>query len=194
MEPLQNVSVVPSEARKRKVDLHIRVPEEYGSSSRTHSTNAQAIHARRIAREKNIDLWVDGHLYPIDPPLQTNPPFHNLSSFVQFVGDGELGLLGYCKRLTMVGAWQNHMLHSQLQATQLALVQCQEGLKTSSEKMKEILIETEKKDAKLQKLEDIIKRLKATPTGARERKKSLSSIQNLALKGGARKKRIRATK
>lgn len=187
MESLEATPVIPSEIRKRKVDLHIRVPEEYGSSKKTHPTNAQAIQLRRIAREKNVDLWVDGQLYPFDPPLQANPPFYNLSSFLQFVGDGEQGLLGYCKRLTTVGAWQNHMLYSQLQATQSALVQCQDGLETSSEKL-------EMKDEKINKLEDIIKRLKATPNGARERKKSLSSIETLALKGGARKKRIRATK
>ena len=50
MEPLQDVSIVPSEAKKCKVDLHIRVPEEYGSSRKTHPTDAQDIHARRIAR------------------------------------------------------------------------------------------------------------------------------------------------
>ena len=86
------------------------------------------------------------------------------------------------------------MLFSQLQATQSALVQCQDGLKTLSEKIEEVLKEIEKKNAKINKLEDTIERLKATPNGAPERKKSLSSIETLALKGGARKKRIRATK
>ena len=62
------------------------------------------------------------------------------------------------------------------------------------EKIGEVLKEIEKKNAKINKLEDTIKRLKATPNGARERKKSLSSIETLALKGGACKKRIQATK
>ena len=163
MESQEAIPVIPSEIRKRKVDLHIRASEEYGSSKKTLPTNAQAIQLRRIAREKNIDIWVDGKLYPFDPPLQANPPFHNISSFLQFVGDGEQGLLGYCKRLTTVGAWQNHMLFSQLQATQSVLVQCQDELKTSSEKIGEVLKEIEKKNAKIIKLEDMIKRLKSNP-------------------------------
>ena len=76
------------------------------------------------------------------------------------------------------------MLFSQLQATQSVLVQCQDELKTLSEKIGEVLKEIEKKNAKINKLEDTIKRLK----------KSLSSIKTLTLKGGARKKRIHTTK
>ena len=82
MESQEALPVIPSEIRKCKVDLHTRIPEEYGSSKKTLPLNAQAIQLCRIAREKNIDLWVDGKLYPFDPPLQENPPFHNISSFL----------------------------------------------------------------------------------------------------------------
>ena len=43
MESREAIPVIPSEIRKRKVDLHIRVPEEYGSSKKTLPPNAQAI-------------------------------------------------------------------------------------------------------------------------------------------------------
>ena len=83
MESREAIPIIPSEIRKRKVDLHIHVPEEYGSSRKTHPTDAQVIYLCMIAREeKNIDLWVDGKLYPFDPPLQANPAFYNLSSFL----------------------------------------------------------------------------------------------------------------
>ena len=55
------------------------------------------------------------------------------------------------------------MLFSQLQATQSVLVQCQDELKTSLEKIGEVLKEIEKKNAKIIKLEDMIKRLKSNP-------------------------------
>ena len=43
MESPEAIPVIPSETRKHKVDLHIHVPEEYGSSKKTLPTNAQAI-------------------------------------------------------------------------------------------------------------------------------------------------------
>jgi hypothetical protein len=47
----------------------------------------------------NIDLWLDGSLYPIDPRSGKRPRIDSPSSLLEFVGDGENDLLGYIKSL-----------------------------------------------------------------------------------------------
>lgn len=109
MAALQDVTNTSGVSRKRFVDVHVRVPEEYACCKRDYSKESLAhhiCHAQRLEGKKNVDLWVDGCLYPLDPPFQASPPFRDLSSFLQFVGEGEKGLLGYCKRLSTCGGYQ----------------------------------------------------------------------------------------
>ena len=53
----------------------------------------------RNSGSTNIDLWVDGGIYPTDPLTGVPPPFRNTKSCLEFVCHGECGLLGYTKRL-----------------------------------------------------------------------------------------------
>jgi hypothetical protein len=54
---------------------------------------------RREAGETNIDLWVDGRLYPIDPATECSPPFSTTKQYLEFLCHGEMDMLGYTKRL-----------------------------------------------------------------------------------------------
>lgn len=54
---------------------------------------------KRKAGATNLDLWLDGSLYPADAVTQRPPTFHSLPDFLEFVGEGERGLLGYVKNL-----------------------------------------------------------------------------------------------
>lgn len=49
--------------------------------------------------DQNIDLWLDGSLYPVDPRSGKRPRIDSPSSLLEFVGDGGKGLLGYIKSL-----------------------------------------------------------------------------------------------
>ena len=107
----QEIINASSVQRKRKVDLHVRVPEEYGCSKHAYPNEFlahESCHAQRLEGKKNVDLWVDARLYPLHPPLQATPPFRDLTSFLKFLGDGENGLLGYCKRLSTSEAHNIH--------------------------------------------------------------------------------------
>ena len=54
---------------------------------------------RRAAGHTNIDLWVDGRLYPVDPATERPPAFRSTKEYLEFLGDGEGGMLDYTKRL-----------------------------------------------------------------------------------------------
>lgn len=54
---------------------------------------------RRAAGHTNIDLWVDGRLYRVDPATERPPTFCSTKEYLEFLGDGEGGMLGYTKRL-----------------------------------------------------------------------------------------------
>ena len=54
------------------------------------------LHQLQMQGNKAIDLWTDGSLYPMDPHSSAPPSFHNITSLLQFIGDGFNDLLGYC--------------------------------------------------------------------------------------------------
>lgn len=54
---------------------------------------------KRKASDNNLDLWLDGRIYPVDPSSGKQPRFHDVKSVLEFVGDGENGLLGYTHSL-----------------------------------------------------------------------------------------------
>ena len=54
---------------------------------------------KRKAGDTNIDLWLDGSIYPTDPSTGMPPPFRTLKSFLEFVCHGQAGLLGYVEKL-----------------------------------------------------------------------------------------------
>ena len=47
----------------------------------------------------NIDLWLDGNLYPTDLVMGKPPQFHIVKSYLEFLCHGEFGLLGYSRHL-----------------------------------------------------------------------------------------------
>lgn len=53
----------------------------------------------RASGATNMDLWLDGNLYPTDPLTRKPPQFGTLKSCLEFLCHGESGLLGYTKRL-----------------------------------------------------------------------------------------------
>lgn len=54
---------------------------------------------RRAASETNIDLWTDGRLYTVDPATRTPPSFRTTKQYMEYLCEGENGMLGYTKRL-----------------------------------------------------------------------------------------------
>jgi hypothetical protein len=57
---------------------------------------------RREAGETNIDLWIDGRLYPVDPSTESPPPFRTTKQYLEFLCHGEMDMLGYTKRLKLL--------------------------------------------------------------------------------------------
>lgn len=54
---------------------------------------------KRKAGDSNLDLWLDGRIYPVDPLNGKRPKFHDVKSLLEYVGDGENGMLGHANRL-----------------------------------------------------------------------------------------------
>ena len=174
--------------------VRVSLLEEYAPSKHTDSNDLQTLSDRRAAGQKHVDLWVDGRLYPNDPAVHYHPIFHNLSTFLQFLGRGEHGLLGYCKRLSTHESVKLQELYKHLHGMNSTIHHYQHKLDASEQlvgELKEVLL---KKDAEVSKLRDNITNLKATPFGSRERKRGLSSIETLAPRSGALKRRVTATR
>lgn len=55
--------------------------------------------AKRKSHCTNLDLWVDGSIYPIDPTTDKRPKFRCIRSLLEYVGDGESGMLGYIENV-----------------------------------------------------------------------------------------------
>lgn len=88
-----NVSLAPrfSPLIKRGRPLHEQVPR-------------REFCAHRSAGATNIDLWVDGEIYPRDPCTRVSPTFRTIKQCLEFICLGEDGLLGFCKRLANFGS------------------------------------------------------------------------------------------
>jgi len=48
----------------------------------------------------NIDLWIDGSIYPHHLGSKKRPSFRSVSDLLEFVGEGKKGLLGYVESLS----------------------------------------------------------------------------------------------
>ncbi len=97
---LSNITNIPTTSHRRMSSVRVSLLEEYVPTKHTDPKDPQTLSGHRAAGQKHVDLWVDGRLYPNDPTAHYHPIFHNLSTFLQFVGRGEHGLLGYCKILS----------------------------------------------------------------------------------------------
>lgn len=189
---LQVITNTRPSSRPHKVDLRVRIHEDYAPLK--HNIDPAMLSALRLAGKTNINLWIDGHLYPPDPAVNYPPTFRDLPSFIHHLGDGEKGLLGYCKRLAVKDAWRVHVLSCQLQEAHSNLLRVQNGLDEATLSTIRLQKECLKKGKKIEKLHATISHMKNTPNGARERKRSISAIDTLAPQGGAFKRRVIATK
>jgi len=55
--------------------------------------------SKRKASDTNLDLWLDGSIYPLDS-LGKCPKFRDVRSLLEFVGKGDKGLHGYTCNLS----------------------------------------------------------------------------------------------
>ena len=70
--------------------LHVELNWDYEPLCKRNKPNiiSEALkNSYRLQGHKNIDLWVDGKLYPVDSLRKSTPPFKNVTSLLQFVGD-----------------------------------------------------------------------------------------------------------
>ena len=89
-----------------KWDIHLQLNEEHAplfKRTRTSKEDQPAIQEvmelQRRMGAKNIDLWVQGSIYPLDPLSQLPPQFSRLASFLKYFCEGTNGLWGYMCRL-----------------------------------------------------------------------------------------------
>ena len=66
---------------------------------------------KRKAGLTTLDLWMDGSLYPNDPRIGKRPKLNCLKDLLEFVEEGENGMLGYVKSLESdsAGGYQRDM-------------------------------------------------------------------------------------
>lgn len=161
--------------------LHVELDSEYEplhKRGKISNVPRSALATLRLQGKKNLDLWIDGRLYPVNPNSQSTPPFSNFSSLLKFVGDGYTGFLGYTMQLTAASEvlkLENHLLQQEV-------IQLREQLNETSEKTKTL----EKALALARKRKTIL--------GIRDRERSLKNIENLKLGSGGCIRRIRAAR
>ena len=195
MMPLRDISndlPVPSSTRSTNVNL--RLPIEFAPTKKNDENASQPAFVRRSRGETNVDLWLDGGLYPKDPLVGCHPTFHTLPSLIKYVGEGEHGLLGYCKRLDSNHACALAWFRQQCQVLHTHSTHLQQQLHFIEKQVKDLKEEMKARETEVTKLQVTMKHLKDTPFGMRERKRVFFSIESLASNGGACKKWIMATR
>lgn len=173
---------------KRKYHLHIDLEAEYEPLQKKNRditfTRVQKDNIR-CSGKKNIDLWCDGSIYPIDPTTVSTPNFRNVTSLLKFVGDGSNGLLGYCNHL-VADSYQVSNLNRSLVVQNAHLLEQQQLCMEKVTSSKVTIEELEKQVKKT--------RIKNTALGWRQRCKTISNIETLKVGSGGLKKRIRAVR
>ena len=74
MMPLRDISnalPVPSSTRSTNVNLRLLI--EFAPRKKNDEKASQPISVRRSRGETNVDLWLDGGLYPKDPLVGCHP-------------------------------------------------------------------------------------------------------------------------
>ena len=180
--PLQ--SVENQATYKRKYHLHIDLDVEYEPLYKRNTGNTLSNtqkQSARMAGAKNIDVWTDGKIYPVDPTSLSTPNFSTATTLLKFAGDGHKGLLGYCNNLH--GSREEVFNNNQLLISQINDLIKQQQAATQKVASLNETIQILEKDLK-------ISRSKKTGLGWRQRTKSLANIETLKLGSGGLKKRI----
>lgn len=209
---LQDITNRPSKFR-----LHVDIEREYATlrSSLSAPSMPNALHQLRMQGCKAVDLWTDGSLYPMDPCSGAPPSFRNITTLPRFIGDGFNGLLGYCMRLHSLfldeaqKRIQTTTLYQQLQckySTEVndlkqKVVDLTEQLKVQQRESKErfrSFVQVTDNYVQLQhstrNMRRRIDHFTNLPLGFHARKRKRQSLELLANKGGARKRRLRVTR
>ena len=75
---------------KPQVHLHARYAPVYRRGIRKSELHSNAMFAlRKATGDNNIDLWIDGSIYPQDPAIGLSPSFKNVKEFMEFTCHGE---------------------------------------------------------------------------------------------------------
>lgn len=177
MEPAPASSLNP-----KKHHLHIDLDNEYApickrSKQVHHISIAEKENLRREGK-KHVDLWCDGNLYPINFQTLSPPCFSSPTSLLKFVGDGENGMLGYCKDI----------------CNQSSILRAQVILLTAETSRKENTVQEQSKEIAALKEQLTPARTKQTCIGPRQRQRKLKNMECLKLSTGGLKKRIQALK
>lgn len=213
MAALQDITNKPSPFR-----LHVDLDSKYCTLRSKHTGNV-CFDTLRMQGSKAIDLWTDGKLYPLDPQSGMHPPFQTITSLLRFIGDGMHGLLGYCRRLhsqTLHEAARSLDLERTLQQAIGEISRLQEEKSKADKEREESLrqqrMQTQKvvgehyqsfvrvteNYARLQNSTRNMRRridhFTHLPIGYHNRQRKRKALETLAKKGGARKKRLRATR
>ena len=85
-------------------------------------------------------------------------------------------------------------LHAHLQSLYTNFDDTQSSLQFAQNHILQLEDQAKAKETQLEKLKDTISRMKCTPMEAREHKRPFTNIQALAMGGGARKRRVLATR
>ena len=167
---LNDITNIPIPLRSsRTTSVHLCLPKEFAPSIQN-VQDEESKSGRRAAGHTNVDLWVEGRLYPKDPAVQYPPTFFNLNTFLQYVGRGEQGVLGYCKRLSLNATDGLESIMRQYQILYSNHYHLQQRILESEKEKESLKNAIKEKDEKLSKLKNTSTLLKETPLGARERK------------------------
>lgn len=185
-----NNMVEPRARRNRRdtYNLHIELEREYEPLSKRNKTNYLSTTSKEMFRmqgKKNIDLWIDGRLYPKDPFRNSTPPFKDITSLLNFAGDGHNGLLGYTEHLEAASnalRLERDLFEKENIYLKKTMDQCVQRISSD----KETILGLEKQKEEL--------RFKQTALGLRKREKKLQKYEQMKLGGGGIKKRIHAIK
>ena len=175
-------------------------------SKENHEAMEKMKQQHRAMGAKNVDLWVEGSIYPADP-LTCHPPiFSGLTSFIKWVCAGQQGLWGYTLRLSS----QVHNVWMSMQS-RLAMQQAKVAQLTSAIQLKDaecmqlqnVIDDINVKYAEVESQIDTLsvhnrrmqKKLdKVTAMGPRERLRTLKPLEKLTIGGGQWKRCVRACK
>ena len=152
---LREVTNIQHSTTMKKKDLHVHILNEY-APTKNESLSTQERQTRRQQGHTNLDLWVHRDLYPNDLSSHHPPSFFDIPSFLQFIGEGENGLLGYCKRLNMSDVNTVTFSHAHLQSLYTNLDDTQSSLQSAQSHILQLEDQTKAKEKQLEKLKDTI--------------------------------------
>ena len=169
-----------SNQNRTKYHLHIDLDRDYAPvckrSKREHHVSTSDRENLRREGRKHIDLWCDGNLYPINYNTFSTPCFSSPTTLLKFAGDGNNGLLGYCKDLCN----QSSLLRSEVLSLRAAMSQ------------KESTIQEQAEAVEALKRQLAAAKTKKTNYGPRQRERKLKNVECLKLGTGGLKRRIQA--